>query len=127
MDPMQSILKMADQLAPAGSDEHYAVSVLLASLHVGPDVEQIAAMTGIERGRLDRFRSNLERNGVWCNGQVDCSEWFHEEHGYVSLMMDAMVAIGELERSDKPAPPLGTQPRPHLDAMPINPYVRPHA
>jgi hypothetical protein len=98
-----------------GSEEFDALVVMLTALLItnsdeGAE-EQMAKLTGVSSERVSEFARRLREAGIWVDGGTDAetvNAWMDEEHGWLALFLDALVAVGRLRRDGatyKPVPP----------------------
>ena len=84
-----------------GTDYLEAGVLLLAGLKCRHHLEDLHKATGIPKDKLRVWKRRLIANGIW-TGETQGSKthawWFHEEHGWVAFILDAMVVLGTAER-----------------------------
>jgi hypothetical protein len=98
-----------------GSEEFDALVVMLTALLITDSdeaaEEQIAMLTGVSPERVSEFAGRLREASIWADGGTDAetvNAWMDEEHGWLALFLDALVAVGRLRRDGatyKPVPP----------------------
>ena len=76
-----------------------AIVFMIASLHLGPNAQKISRYTKMNQARCILYGQRLRKNKIWVGLKIDCEEWFDEKAGGVALILDAMVARGELEKT----------------------------
>lgn len=77
-----------------------AMTVLVSSLEVGTDVEQLAHHTGFPLEIIQTIADNMTKAGLWIGLNVDDSECWDEngELDGVALFAHAQVALGSVLR-----------------------------
>jgi hypothetical protein len=79
------------------------IRVLVASLFAGAGATRIARSLGMRHSEVNRYGERLRDGHIWnWSGPVPKevqAEWFHEERGNMAIVLDALVATGELLRS----------------------------
>lgn len=83
-------------------DTLLALRVLIASLFCGASASRIAASTNMGHTKVFTLASRLRAGGIWPErGPVPAfvqDAWFSERDGNMALLLDAMVATGDLVR-----------------------------
>ena len=74
-----------------------AMRFLLHSGIWGTNRVHIAKVAGIPQGRAKEFERQCRKNHIWENGKV-YADWYHEEHGGLALLADALVLLGIVQR-----------------------------
>lgn len=83
------------------------IRVLLASLFVGMNGDKVASFLKLNRDFVRVRAKRLREQGIW-RKQGLAIDWFHEKCGHMSLVIDALVAEGKIERASWDQNPDGT-------------------
>jgi hypothetical protein len=77
-----------------------AMAVLVVSLEIGPNVDQLAKHTGYPREFVSALIKQMEEAGLWIDGLLDDQEWWDSkgELNGVALFTHAHVALGLVRR-----------------------------
>lgn len=90
-------LQVRDPERCAVSSTYWAVTLLLAALEVGQNIDRLARYTGCKRSFVARCARRLVDNGVWRSGETLC-DWAAERERHPSFWKDVAVAEGKLSR-----------------------------
>jgi hypothetical protein len=71
------------------------MAVLVVSLEIGPNVDQLAKHTGYPREFVSALIKQMEEAGLWIDGLLDDQEWWDSkgELNGVALFTHAHVAL----------------------------------
>ena len=94
-------LKRIDPRWNPAEESFRAGMVLLASIGVGPNVPDLVTVTGLPESFVTVVLKRCRKAGIW-RGQRLRAEWFEEECGGFSALLDACVAGGLFTRSCSP-------------------------
>jgi hypothetical protein len=99
---LQQIKNEVRRMDPGGYDEDneetQATIVMLSALIVGTNKRKLHAFTGVAPPLIAKFSRNLREHGVWRGGKTYCA--WGEKSGYIALILDTLVAIGQVVRTD---------------------------
>jgi hypothetical protein len=90
-------LRARDPERCAIASTYWAVTLLLAALEVGQNIDRLARYTGCKRSFVARCARRLVDSGVWQGGEMIC-EWAVEREAHPSFWKDVAVAEGKLSR-----------------------------
>jgi hypothetical protein len=81
-----------------------AMAVLVVSLEIGPNVDQLAKHTGYPREFVGALIKHMEEAGLWIDGLLDDQEWWDSkgELNGAALFTHAHVALGLIRRELTP-------------------------
>ncbi|HEV2132264.1 MAG TPA: hypothetical protein VGR27_14210, partial [Longimicrobiaceae bacterium] len=95
--PTPMPIRARDPERCAISSTYWAVTLLLAAIEVGQNIDRLARYTGCKRSFVARCARRLVDNGVWQGGETIC-EWAVEREAHPSFWKDVAVAEGKLFR-----------------------------
>jgi hypothetical protein len=96
-ESLQARITAMDPAVSVQSPGYEAALILLASVHVGQNVDRLARFTGLRRDVVARCARRLVDNGVWQDGNIVC-RWLDTPEDTDSFWADAAVAEGRLCR-----------------------------
>lgn len=97
---LKAIKKGIKELDPEITPEnpiYNAQLVMLSALEVGANADKVAKFTKLPRKEVRKLAKVLTKNKIWVKGKSR-GDWFDDENGGVSFLLDSMVATGLLER-----------------------------
>jgi len=74
-------------------------AILLASELVGPYVDRVAALTGLERSAVERVSLRLRTAEIWGANTVHWQRWYEKPDGRWNFLFDYSVAVGRITRT----------------------------
>jgi hypothetical protein len=106
MDKHVTELEQEIRTIPGARDQQIsrAMAVLVVSLEIGPNVDQLAKHTGYPREFVGALIKHMEEAGLWIDGLLDDQEWWDSkgELNGVALFTHAHVALGLVRRELTP-------------------------
>ena len=89
-----------------GENEGAGVDVgtlLLLSASVGPDLEKLCRMTGIDPAFVRTVGVRLAANGIWASDGLVHANWDDEETGTIEFLCHVNVGLGFMEAHEEEA------------------------
>jgi len=78
-----------------GLENSLSALVLLAAIHVGPNIKRIARLLQEPRKSVSIYTTRYRENGIFSYNKVH-GNYLDEENGYVEFIMDTLVGDGLL-------------------------------
>ena len=86
-----------DKNVKDGTEHSITAVILLSSLIVGTNVNQLANFTKYDRAEIVKREKNLRKNKVWVGEKIHVN-WFNRRDGGIAFWCDVAVAEGMLKR-----------------------------
>ena len=99
---LQSIhdtVRGVDETLPENDPRFMAAMVLIASEMVGPYVDRLVSFLEYQHSFVAAIAARLVESRVWDGDEVRCEKWFDPEIGGTAILLDILVATGELMRT----------------------------
>jgi hypothetical protein len=103
-EPLATLLRKVEEAGFPDTSEFYpAALILFCGTLIGTDEHQIAKVTGLVPEVVNQIADRLRHNGLWRDEGVAYGDWSNPERrrGEICLMLDLMVATGDLVRTGK--------------------------
>jgi hypothetical protein len=98
---LSALRKLTEDISnPEGREISKVMAVLLATLEVGPNADNLANKTGYPLDFLKSIVARMRHAGLWAEDAVDDREWWTAdgELDGAGLYAHALVALGKMKR-----------------------------
>ena len=83
-------------------EDSYRIAVLLlSSVVIGTDIEQLVAFTGLSEAFVAQTAGYLYESKVWTEEGIDVADWFEKDGGGVAFWLTVAVGRGLVKRTVK--------------------------
>lgn len=103
LNEAHAIVQSMDKNISEDDETFKAAVVMIFPLvsDTGYNIKKIAKEAGMSRPFVGKIVKNLKKNKIWHQNVIHHSGWMDDKTGTISFWLDALCALGHIERFDE--------------------------